>query len=396
MTLLLSRIGLPRAFITLKLLSVLVLLASLGMPAARYGLKIYWFGVRYPQDGGDFRAEATLRGKNSLGTASARCGTSAHIRQRLQAEPLSPDMLWCWSIVSADERADTALHLAAHVSRRNMQVQAALLQRAAEADDAADVLAHIDRILRVYPETGSEILPGLAGLIATSEGRALLSPYVDRPWFLPLVSQAVRRQVEPGAIALMLSSRRRAGGSLPKELISVLIAKMLEQDAFPEARKWAAALSGKPETLLDYFGASPLTVNQVYAPLTWRLPAGREVSGTYRPHGAIEFLVAPDSFLKLLERSTAYKPGIYSFRQETKMRTGSLMLEWILYCNRSAQYRPLWRQDLNPGDVREERIPARIDPGCTRQRWVLRANTGASAWPMSLAVGLNGLEAVPQ
>lgn len=380
----------------LKLVSILVLVVGLGFPVALYDVTGLQFGVRYPRHATPFAEGAKQPGKAATDAAHSRCGAEAQIRQGLRSEPLSPEMLWCWSLIDEGNTGDAALQLAARISRRNMQVEAALLKRAAEKGDAAGALVHVDRILRVFPEAGGEILPGLAGLMGTGEGRALLAPYVGRPWFLHVASQAVSRKIDAGAIAVLLSARKGAGASLPKDMISILIGKMLERSEISRAMDWVAGLAGRPVGALDHFGLSPFTVDQVYAPLTWKIPARRDVSGAYRRDGMIEFLAAPDSFVTLLERVTAYEPGTYSFEQKARMNSGDLTLEWVIHCNGSGRNRPFWRKPLSAGAVRQEAIRVTVEEGCRQQKWLLRANTNTSAWPMSIAIGFGDFDAISQ
>ncbi|WP_323810790.1 hypothetical protein [Sphingobium baderi] len=353
------------------------------------------FGVEYPNESSLSYGGARLSDKGGQASVKAPCGDRADTQRRLQIEPLSPEALWCWSLIKED-KGDEALQMASRLSRRNMQVQAALLKSAAERGDAAGALGHMDKMLRVFPEAGAKILPDVAPLMGMSGGRTLLAPYVNRPWFLPLIGHAVRGQVDIVGIADMLTDRKREGGSLPKDIIASLIARMLQQNRLSAATSWAAQLNGAPVSGIDQFGLSPLSADQSYAPLTWKIPVRADVSGTYRSDGVLEFLVAPDSFLNLLERTTAYPRGNYRFRQKAKTNSGALELEWIMHCNRSGPYKSLWRKDLAEDPANEEKIPVKIDGDCPQQTWILRANTGPSVLPMKLSIQFANLEIAPR
>jgi hypothetical protein len=321
---------------------------------------------------------------------------SARARAVLRSEPLDAPSLRDVALASewsGDPVYKRQLLLAERISRRDLTTQRALLQISAENGDYGPSLARLDRILTIAPRAVPRFAEAMAALVSEPEGRSTLARYGSRPWFPDFALQAIGRVDDPRDMSALLLSVHIAKPDLQARLTASQLGRLIEADAYPEAREFAVRFGGIKPAVLDEFRPGPVTADRRWGPLGWKLASSFSADARLDGDGALQLDVRPDAAAVVAERITLLAPGTYELDQQLEPSANSdyVRLQWDVTCDGPGGGSVLWRQPVpvRPQPVRY-RSQLELPASCPAQHWRLRANLDETQAMASLR--LSGLE----
>lgn len=225
-----------------------------------------------PRTAGAERAFEEGRSPYELGTQSAGLTVFAAPVARLAheaivLEPLSPRALALLAVAQEDQAKKTALLIgASQVSRRDLILQALVLEQRGAAGDYLGAIGTIDEILRVHPERQAEFFPVLAKALEQPEAVGGFTKLLGRPlpWRDSFLDFAV---AQPGVLENLAIVRERIDPD-NKEFDRKLILQLAQTGRAKIAeRLYRQVARGGDLTS----GTMALGWNSEYPPFDWRL-----------------------------------------------------------------------------------------------------------------------------
>ena len=128
------------------------------------------------------------------------------------------------------ERADMLMALAGSRSLRDLQVQAWLFNRRLLAEDVAEALAHVDAILRVWPNALDLLLATLVGLASDADRQDALVERLKTapPWRARLLARIPGESEDPKSLYGLYSALRAGEQSLTIDEFRPYLRRLVE------------------------------------------------------------------------------------------------------------------------------------------------------------------------
>jgi hypothetical protein len=322
-------------------------------------------------------------------------------RTTLKLAPLNPRSLWLvgkgMEMNGDMAGARKAMRQSDRLSRRDGAVQLWLAQDNLRYGSPAEGIRHFDLMFRGDHRATTEMMPALATIIMSSEGRRHLAPYIrrDNPWLLDLVQAAVTRLPRSAPVAQLLIDRRALAPDVPliRPIYAQLVGRLIQEKQYDLAMQLHPLLPGAEKSSLRGVGVTA-DDTEGYPPFVWAFANGAE-------QGAVP--ISLDDGQTGLEMSGApgtvgvaaskifIPPTGSAFRWEMIDRTPNLQASanWELTCLLGAAAKTKVRSDdLLAASVPLNRaLELRIPNGCKLVRVDMRVAGGIGRNPSVFSVG---------
>jgi hypothetical protein len=312
-------------------------------------------------------------------------------KQVLKAGPLSAPAMRQLGLLAMLEQPDAAgreLFQAERISRRDLPSQFALIEQASISDDLDGTLVHYDRALLVHPQASSQLYPVLAKAISDADVRAALHRYGDREWFGLFLNQGDRFAGDPLAVfALLYEMRGKLPAKVAQPAASTLLAQLVTQGQFGQARQLLRAIPDVQPAVLDTIGFSKATTDSRIAPLNWAIKASDAVE-TEIYGEALSISVAPERTALAAERTTLLAPGQYDLIQRVEYGEDGprARLQWKVSCLDAAGA-AIHESNEAPGNrLQATTWRIAVPASCPAQRWQLSASAELSQLPSTARI----------
>lgn len=287
--------------------------------------------------------------------------------------------------------------LAGRVSKRDGRIRLVLFEDAARHNRPKQVLQNLDALLRVTPESQTQVFPMLRGVLPSEDFRAHLSPYlVNRsPWMLDFVLFAANDGKSAGHIADVVI---RSGKSVDRRdaayIVPHLISRTIEAGEYSKVRPLVSMMTRSPDDLLAAGRWSNDSTDAKYGLAAWQAVSnattsasftssneeGRRGLSVYASSGARG--IAASKFLLL-------KPGSYELAQEAQVAemARAPAAQWQLRCISSGKSETIWVSDnfLSP-DRRKLKYLFTVPADCPQQMLELGVAVDFEAPPVELTI----------
>lgn len=210
-------------------------------------------------------------------------------RSTLALAPLTPRSLWLIGRgleIQGDLSGARRAMLQAHrVSRRDGAVELWLGVDNLRRGKATAGLHHMDLMMRGDRQAGAAVMPQLALVVASAEGRRALAPYIrdDNPWLLDLLHAAAKDLPRAAPLAIMLIDRGKKAPDIryARPVYASLIKRLVKERDYQIALKLHPLLPGSDLGALRDVGATgDGTPDGGYAPFVWDFPEGSVQGGS--------------------------------------------------------------------------------------------------------------------
>lgn len=271
------------------------------------------------------------------------------------------------------------LDLAEQLSRRDLAVQLALIEKEAKAGDLPATLRHYDRALMVYPASDAQLFPLLTDALDDRDIRTALVPYVGRGWFGRFAGRALALGADPLAFAALLQETgKQLDAGQAARLWPGVLDRLARSGQSNAARKLAEKLPGLGPGTLDQLGFSEATADPRLGSLGWRLGGDASVTASFDDKGRLAISIASNRSATAGERITLLEAGTYRIRQQLAYEAGTprARLTWDVRCLASSR-QPLLRAILPAatGTSEQELV---VPKDCPAQVWRLSATADIS------------------
>ena len=235
-------------------LGVLALLVFAGWRMTTLGLADH-YAVGDPARALAWRAdhpEALFQQAQRLADDSAQSAAAARFARRaMQVNPLDGRPYRVLGQVEADPEQAIALYrIAAARSPRDVASHALLIDHYLKQQDFPSLLAHVDTLLRVQPETSAQLVPLLAQMVNAPQAQPALADTLltSPPWGDRLLSHIVQTVPETDAVGVLMDRLRKAPGRLSGTVLSAWLDRLTREDRWGQAYlTWVSQLP--PERL---------------------------------------------------------------------------------------------------------------------------------------------------
>lgn len=249
------------------------------------------------------------------------------------------------------ELARRQMKLASRVSRRDVPTQLWLVNDAVARRDLQGVLSHYDAALSTRNESYEVLLPTMTQALIYPQFRAELVPLLraERPWVESFVSYAVSYAPTVVPMATLIEE----AGELPNEeqlrpMLSHLLYKLVDEGRIREAREFAINVLDADPDMLKQAGMTEATVDADFAPLTWSLTEGANLTAYFSDDGQIEIRVANDTWQLAASRVFELSPGRYevAFSSLSPRDAPAASTRMLAYCVKPGQRSVVSQRDF--------------------------------------------------
>lgn len=323
---------------------------------------------------------------------------AAAAKDALRSSPLdSPALrLLMDATVGPADKLELA-ELAGRVSKRDGRIRLALFEDAARHNRPKQVLQNLDALLRVTPESQTQVFPMLGGVLPSKDFRAHLSPYLVKrsPWMLDFVLFAANDGKSAGHIADVVI---RGGKSVDRRdaayIVPHLISRTIEAGEYSKVRPLVSMMTKSPDDLLAAGPWSNDSTDGKYGLAAWQAVSNATTSASFTSRNEEGYRglsvyassgargIAASKFLLL-------KPGSYELVQEAEVaemaRTPSA--QWQLRCISSGKSETIWTTDnFLSADRRKIKYLFTVPAGCPQQMLELNVAVDFEAPPVELTI----------
>ena len=209
-------------------------------------------------------------------------------RAILTLAPLTPRSLWLVGRgleIQGDLPAARRAMLQAHrVSRRDGAVELWLGVDNLRRTKATAGLRHFDLMMRGDRQAGTAVMPQLALVLASPEGRRALAPYIedDNPWLLDLLHAAATNLPRAAPLAITLIDRKKEAPDIRyvRPVYAALLKRLVRERDYQLALKLYPLLPGSDERALrEVDPTGDETSDGGYPPFVWDFPDGSVQGG---------------------------------------------------------------------------------------------------------------------
>lgn len=268
----------PKLIVSL-LLGLLLAVLAFSQAAASLGLAISSFR---PLGGGFFSMHSSqaqvatgLYEKNRRIPAKVVGRTG---REALVLTPLNPRSLWLvgrsMEMQGQVNEARRAMLQAEKISRRDSAVQFWLGIDRLKKGHIGEGLRSFDLVIRTDDNAADLIMPRMAMISLSPEGRRHLAPYISEgnPWLLHLLSSAVKDLPRAAPVAALLIERGKQAPDIPhvRDVYETLVQKLINEKSYASALRLYPLLPGaSASSLRNVGGAKGATLDEGYPPFIW-------------------------------------------------------------------------------------------------------------------------------
>lgn len=324
-----------------------------------------------------FSAEAT--GPADFQRAAAT--VSAQALDTLRSDPSSAKALALLALARPDvsDRHASALS-ASRINRRDLTLQAIVLEAHLAAGDFPEVVETLDQILRVHPDYSSEFFPVLGEAFRDERTLPTFERLLDgsSPWHEKFTTAyAIRHKDLLRSLALLRQSRELGD----EEFDSELIFRLARNGNFAEASALYAQLAGSGDSAggAAESGSRTIEWNAEFPPFDWRLSERADFRAQPSRDGSqLEFFARPGKGGAIAERIVKVPQAPFDLQLDVDAddprRAENVRIE--LNCPGVTQ--PFVRQKLEQG---ANTLRVSGAPGCEDMRIVIKARafSGQSA-----------------
>lgn len=309
----------------------------------------------------------------------------------LADDPLDAVALRQYAIVEGltqPEQARSPLRLAERLTRRELSTQFGLIELAVADGDVKGALRHYDRAMTTHPESQRVLLRVLAPAGNDPEVRAELAHYAGRPWFSPLLGEALGLSMTAEAAAqLWQQSRLALGVAETARLRKALLGQVLDRGD-RAAALILLARDAAGDTALYQAGFTPGALDPALSPLTWRLVNDEAIHSSVTATGELVVEIAPERGGVIAERVTLLGPGSYHLRleQEPPVAGPVAQLTWQIVCRGRGTQAPLLKATIQRGQSPVD-LSFLVGNDCPVQRWQLGGVGETALDPSRVQVG---------
>ncbi len=398
----------PRIFIGL-VFSLFLAALAFSQASASIGLSLASFRPL----GGGFFSERSGHLRLALQVLDPKQKVSAKTlltagRNSLLNAPLTPRSLWLVGEGMKQQgnmaKARRAMEQAHRVSRRDSAVELWLGQDRLRQGRIEQGIQHYDLMLRGNAEASADIMPRLALVLMSREGRHYLSPYVreDNPWVLSLLQAAGSNLPRSAPFAQLLVNLKNKVPDVPnvRPVYAQLISKLISERQFKLALQLYPRLPGAQSSSLTNVMVGGDGRTGGYPPFTWDFVYSDErdaaIVGLGGKSVGIEFSGSPGTVGIAASKLIAPR-GPQNFRWMVVDKTPNIQAtaNWQLTClvgtsaGKSSRSVDLFAESVPLEKPMQMAIPS----GCELYRLDMRVAGGIGRNPAALTVG--GLTMVP-
>lgn len=285
------RSGLAPSTIVGLFVGMLLAVLAFSHVAATIGLSLNSFrplgGAFFSMRGGQNRLIADLYQRSDRVAPRALLDGG---RKALVHAPLSGRSLWLvgmgHELAGRPTAAARAMNQAVRISRRDSAVQLWLGTQRLQRGEVAPALRHFDLMIRANRDAASVIIPRMAQVIRSPEGRRFLLPYIrsDNGWAIDLLRNAVDTLPTSTPIAALLIERKKPAPKIEgaAEVYARLVERLVEEASYREALALFPLLpDARRETLTSVEGLIDGKVDVAYPPFAWKFPIGTAQGGAF-------------------------------------------------------------------------------------------------------------------
>ena len=172
--------------------------------------------------------------------------------------------------------ARRAMLQAERISRRDGAVQLWLGVDSLRSNSIAPGLRHFDLLLRSDTEAAATLMPRLALILLSPDGRREIAPYIraSNPWLVPLLNVAVSDLPQAAPVAQLLVDRKRKAPDLPelRDVYGQLVSKLVAQRSYRLALQLYPLLPrADVNSLKSVDGMKGGRLDEGYSPFIWDL-----------------------------------------------------------------------------------------------------------------------------
>ena len=225
------------------------------------------------------------RGSRVNSSAARRLG-----QETLVHAPLTPRSLWLigksMEIERQPAKARKAMLQAERVSRRDGAVQLWLGADRLRAGKIASGLRHFDLMIRGDRDSSNAIIPRMALIILSPDGRRQLAPYIreNNPWLPDLFQVAVTDLPRSAPLAQLLIDRGTKAPDIENAqyVYSALMTRLIAEGAYTSALQLYPLLPGSNRgTLRNVSGTTKGKLDEGYPPVVWAFSDGSAQGGEF-------------------------------------------------------------------------------------------------------------------
>lgn len=225
-----------------------------------------------------FESQSTSNAKQAVATG----------RATLELAPLTPRSLW---LIGRGEEiqgnipaARRAMLQAHHISRRDGAVELWLGVDNLRGGKEEAGLRHFDLMMRGDRQTGATIMPRLALVLASPEGRRALAPYIDdeNPWLLDLLHAATTNLPRAAPLAITLIDRKKEAPDIryARSVYAALMKRLVREGDYKLALRLYPLLPGSDaKALREVDATGEERSDGGYPPFVWDFSDGSAQGG---------------------------------------------------------------------------------------------------------------------
>ncbi|QCB54747.1 hypothetical protein E5675_10090 [Sphingopyxis sp. PAMC25046] len=322
-------------------------------------------------------------------------------RATLKLAPLNPRSLWLvgkgLEIEGNMADARKAMRQSDRLSRRDGAVQLWLAQDNLRYGSPAEGIRHFDLMFRGDHRATTEMMPALAMIIMSPEGRRHLAPYIrrDNPWILDLVQAAVTRLPRSAPVAQLLIDRRAVAPDVPyiRPIYAQLVGRLFQEKQYELALRLHPQLPGAEKESLHGVSVTA-DATEGYPPFVWAFADGAEQGAVPIAlddgQTGLEITGAPGT-VGIAASKIFTPPAGSAFRWQVIDRTPNLQASanWEMTCLLGPSVKTIIRSnDLLATSVPLKRThELRVPDGCRLVRLDMRVAGGIGRNPSLFSIG---------
>lgn len=248
---------------------------------------------------------------------------------------------------------ESAVRLAARLSRRESLTQLWLIEREAARGNVSATLRHYDVLLRTRLRLRPVLFETLSQALSEPEIRKGFAGYVRQSpdWLEPFVIYAIDYARLRAPVALAFED----AGGLPKArrfqmLETRFLQALIAGGEVGAGRRFYRSMTGAQPAELRETGFNPSTTEQRFAPLSWQVMESPTISTIFEIIGtgaqlAARIEVSPTSHGVALRRHFELAKGRHHIRVVLGESSGSTRprMQWMVRCSPSASPFASWR-----------------------------------------------------
>lgn len=323
---------------------------------------------------------------------------AAAAKDALRSNPLdSPALrLLMDATVSPAGKLELA-ELAGRVGKRDGRIRLVLFEDAARHNRPKQVLQNLDALLRVTPESQTQVFPMLGGVLPSEDFRAHLSPYLVKrsPWMLDFILFAANDGKSAGHIADVVI---RSGKSVDRRdaayIVPHLISRTIEAGEYSKVRPLVSMMTKSPDNLLAAGRWTNDSTDGKYGLGAWQAVSNATTSASFtspNEEGNRGLSVYASSGARGIAASKflLLKPGSYELVQEAEVveMARAPSAQWQLRCISPGKSETIWTTDnFLSADRRKIKYLFTVPAGCPQQMLELNVAVDFEAPPVELTI----------